>query len=198
MTETQGHSGHEHYVHQITELAKPGANYNLVRKDIEKASAGFTANYQAKPTPKGEREKEFNKVAATYVHSLFGIGYDDPSLAGNQVKQWLSRLPEGALGRIYGAIERGDKVAILNEINQAWQAQANKLESILAEVREQPDEVKLAVYGNLASMLGDVNGYKGSPVSVAENLPGAISGLQQRLAVAESVSKTQGAGHSVH
>ena len=192
------HVGAEHYVHQITELAKPGANYNLVRKDIEKASVGFTAQYRAKPTPKGQREQEFNKASATYLHSLFGIGYDDPSLAGNQVKQWLAKLPEGALGRIYGALERGDKVAILNELNQAWQAQANKLETILAQVREQADAIKLAVYGGLAQMLGDVNGYKGSAVSVAENLPGAISGLQQRLAVAESVSTTQSADHSTH
>ncbi len=189
---------HEKYLHEITELAKPGANYKLVAKDIEKATAGFTARYEAKPTPKSEREREFNRASATYLHSLFGIGYDDPSIAGNQVKQWLAKLPEGALGRIYGAIERGDKVAILNELNQAWQAQANKLETILAEVREQPDSVKLAVYGGLAQMLGDVNGYKGSPVSVAENFPAAISGLQQRLAVAESISTTQGAGHSGH
>ena len=114
---------------------------------------------------------------------------------------YLAKHPrEGALGRVYAAIERGDKIGLESELKEAFEAHmgGNRLETTLSDVRNQPDETKMGVYGDLAKLLGDVDGYKGSAVSVSENLPGAIQGLQQRLAIAESVSKPKGGDNASH
>jgi hypothetical protein len=201
--QTSGHGGQatpEHYVNQLVDLSKPGANYRHVKGDLDKGTAVFMAKYDGKAVAKSDREQTLNKIAATYLGGMFGIGYDDPTIPGSQIKQAIGKMPDGSevMSRLYGAIERGDKAGIVGILNQAWQAQANKLETVVAQLREQSEEIRMAVYGNLANLLGDVDGYKGSVVSVAENLPGAVSGLQQRLAVAESVSKSGGEGHATH
>ena len=197
---------HEHedavpnYVNQIVEVVKPGAGYKLAAPNIIKAHSAFE-KFELKPTAKSDREKVFNRVAAAYVGGLFDKGYDSPELAGGELKNYLSKHPrEGALGRVYTAIERGDKIGLESELKEAFESHigSNKLETTLSDVRNQPDETKMGVYGDLAKLLGDVDGYKGSAVSVSENLPGAIQGLQQRLAIAESVSKPKGGDNASH
>ena len=196
MTEANNVDGPETYVNRIVGLTKPNATYRAVAGDLGKvvAEGSLFTELKLDPTSKNKREEAFSRVAAAYLGSAYGIGYDDPTVAGGQLKSLIQRLPDSSeiLSRIYGAIERGEKPAVLHEINQVWKnvVGGNKLEALLADLRNQPDEVKMPVYDAIAQLLGNVDGYQGSAVSVAENLPGAVSGLQQRLALAESVSKT--------
>lgn len=184
------------YVNQIVELSKPGTNYKLMKPNIEKAHASLE-KFELLPTAKKDREKRLNQVAAAYLGGAFGIGYDGPEVAGGQLKQYINRLPDGAetLGRIYGAIERTDKVGLEAELKRALESVGgNKLEALATEVRDQPDNIKLGVYGGIGSLVADINGYEGSTVGVAENFTGAISGLQQRLATAEALGKPKPKG----
>ena len=190
----------QNYVNQIVEVVKPGAGYRLAAPNITKAHSAFE-KFELKPTAKSDREKVFNRIAAAYVGGLFDKGYDSPELAGGELKNYLSKHPrEGALGRVYAAIERGDKIGLESELKEAFESHigGNKLETTLNDVRNQPDETKMGVYGNIATLLGDVDGYSGSAVSVSENLAASIQGLQQRLTIAEGVSKQKGEDHASH
>ncbi len=184
------------YVNNIVELSKPGTNFRLMKPNIEKAHAALE-KYELKPTAKKDREKRFNEIATVYLGGSFGIGYDSPDVAGGQMKQYFNRLPDGAetLSRVYGAIERTDKVGLETELKRALEAVGgNKLEALATEVRDQPDDIKLGVYNGIGSLVAEVNGYQGSTVSVAENFTGAISGLQQRLATAEALGRPKPKG----
>lgn len=179
------------YVDKIVDLSKPGTNYRLMRPNIERAHAALE-KHELKPTAKKDREKRFNEVATVYLGGAFGIGYDSPEIAGGQMKQYFNRLPDGAetIGRVYSAIERKDKVGLESELKRALEAVGgNKLEALATEIRDQPDKIKLGVYDIIGSLVAEVNGYKGSTVSVAENFTGAVSGLQQRLSMAETLGK---------
>jgi len=179
------------YVDRFVELSKQGTNYRLMQPNIEKAHAALE-KHELKPTEKKDREKRLNELAAVYLGGAFGIGYDSPEVAGGQMKQYFNRLPDGSetLGRVYNAIERKDKVGIENELKRALESVGgNKRESLATEVRDQPEPIRMGVYGGIAPLIADVDGFKGSTVSVAENFPGALSGLEQRLAVAEAFGK---------
>ena len=190
-------AGPEHYFNAIVEASKPRASYGLVANDIARATAGIMS-YDLKPTHKSERDRAFNDVAAAYLGGMYGIHYNDQEAkasAGTQLKNTIQRLPDGSevLLRIYNAMESGEKSAVLHELNQVWKNSAisTKLETLLGEVRNLADGDRMAFYGMLAQANTGIDGYEASPVSVAENTNAAISGLQQRLAVAESQAKTR-------
>ena len=186
------------YVNTFVKYSTPGAGYELAAKDVAKVMPKFSAAYNAKATPKDKREGEFNKMALAFMANLYGIGYDNPEVAGGQLKNILSKAPEGTLAKIYTAIERGDKLELKAALKQGLEAfyQNQKLESTLTDARNQPDDVRVAYSKGLASLVGDVAGYKGSYVTALENTPQLLQGLAQRLAVAESVSQPKKAHES--
>ena len=183
----------QEYVDSFVEYSKPGAGYKLAAKDIAKVMPKFSRDYEAKATSKDKREGEFNKMALAFMANLYGIGYDNPEVAGGQLKNILSKAPEGILAKIYTAIERGDKLELKAALKQGLEAfyQNQKLETTLTDARNQPDDVRVAYSKGLVSLVGDVDGYKGSYVTALENPTLVLQGLAQRLALAESVAKTK-------
>ena len=183
----------QEYEDSFVEYSKPGAGYKLAAKDIAKVMPKFSRDYEAKATSKDKREGEFNKMALAFMANLYGIGYDNPEVAGGQLKNILSKAPEGILAKIYTAIERGDKLELKAALKQGLEAfyQNQKLETTLTDARNQPDDVRVAYSKGLVSLVGDVDGYKGSYVTALENPTLVLQGLAQRLALAESVAKTK-------
>jgi len=194
-------SGAQKYVNAYIALAKPGAGDDLVAADLKRALT-FRNMYEAKQTPKGDLEPEFGKVASAFVASLYGGSFGSADAARGMVNGWFAGTPEGqtALRRLYNAIEKGRIVAIEYELQNAYTSaiRSTKLQSVAADENNQPDDVRMGVAQVLAAQLGDVNGYKGSPVSVLGNKSAALGGLEQRLAIAESVSTTHGEGAAHH
>ena len=192
-TKTPVQTAAEEYVDSFVKYSKPGAGYELAAKDIAKVMPKFSRDYEAKATSKDKREGEFNKMALAFMGNLYGIGYDNPEVAGGQLKNILSKAPEGTLAKVYTAIERGDKLELKAALKQGLEAfyQNQKLETTLTDARNQPDEVRIEYSKGLVKIVGDVNGYEGSYVTALENTPQVLQGLAQRLALAESVAKTK-------
>ena len=179
----------QEYTDTLVDLLKPGVGYKLVKPEVDRARKKFLETYTVKPTKGAELESEYNKIATAYLVALRGVGVDSPHLAGNEMKLWLQRLGNDALPKVKAAIEIGDQTQILSLFEQAYQASADKVETKMAELREQPDNVRLGVYGKIGGYLGDVNGYKGSAISVSENPAAALQALGQRLGTAKTFSK---------
>lgn len=177
------------YTNTLVDLLKPGADFKAIRPRIEDALPKFRKSYKAKETKGSELENAYNSVAAAFLTALYGVGHDDPRNAGNEVKNWLQKVGNDALPRLKAAIEIGDQSEIESILKDAYKNNSNKIETTLAEVREKPDDVKMGFYGRLGSYVADINGYKVSPVTVAENPSAAIQALGQRLAAAKTFSK---------
>lgn len=179
----------EKYSDGLVDLLKPGADFKAVRPKLEEALPRFRDLYKAKATHGSKLETEYNNVAAAFLTALYGIGHDDPTNAGSEIKNWLQKVGNDALPKLKSAIEAGDQTEIESILKQAYQNNQNKVETLLAQVREKSDDTKMAFYGRLGSYVGDINGYKASPVTVAENTAAAVQALGQRLATAKTFSK---------
>lgn len=179
----------DEYASRLVNLLKPGEAYKLVKPELDKALPRFREEYVAKATSGEKLEVEYNKVAAAFITALYGIAHDSPHIAGNELKSWLQKVGNDALPRLKAAIQIGNQTEIEGILAQAYQAQADKIETTMAEVREKPEGVRLGFYERIASLVGDVDGYRGSTVSVSENPSAAVSALGQRLATAKTFSK---------
>lgn len=179
------------YVNKLIDLAKPRTEFKLMKPNIDKAHAAYE-KLELSPTADKDKEAAFNKAAAAYLAGAFGIGYDDPTVAGGQIKNYLARLPNGSeiLENAYNAIKSGDKQSLESALKTALESLGrNKLESLAQEIRDQSEDVRNGVYGGLAELIAEFNGYKGSALSVGENFSGAINLLRQRVAGAEAFGK---------
>ena len=127
------------------------------------------------------------------MNILYGAGFDSPDIAGGMLKKMLEKAPEGTAGKLYGAIEKGDQYGIEEALKLTVESsyQNNKLETTVADWKNQTDPLKTNVTKKLASILGDVNDFKGSYLSILENPAVTLQGLQQRLAIAEGVAETK-------
>ncbi len=200
MSENKGNGEHDPthmYIDKLVNRLKPGASYKGVKGDLDRASKGFQA-YNLSATPDSELEKGFNKAAAAYIGGLYGIGFDDPTLAGSDMKNWLQKVGEDGLARAKAAIKVGNRTELMRIFEQAYEADKSGIEPLLAEVREQPQDVRMGFYGGIAGMLAGVNGYTaGDAVKVSENAAAAVGALRQRLTTAENFSAPSG-GHGSH
>ena len=188
-TKTPEQLAAEKYVNQFTEISKPGAGYELSKRDISKAMPIFREKYVAKPISEDKREPEFNKMASVLMSAIYGVGYDSPDIAGGQLKNMLSKAPEGTLAKVYTALERGDQIGLEGTLKEGVEAsyQNTKLETTVADANNQSDAIKIGWSKGLASIVGDVNGYEGSHIKVLQNPVAVLQGLQNRLAIAQSV-----------
>lgn len=181
------------YVDTLVKYSKQGAGFKLAEEPLKMALPKFREDYKAKPTSKDKREPEFNTVAAKFLNILYGAGFDSPDIAGGMLKKMLEKAPEGTAGKLYGAIEKGDQYGIEEALKLTVESsyQNNKLETTVADWKNQIDPLKTNVAKGLASILGDVNDFKGSYLSILENPTVTLQGLQQRLAIAEGVAETK-------
>ncbi len=179
MTEAQG--GLESKLFgELTEAVKPGATLNFIRPDLNRVEPAFFAMYDGKSIPEANLEGGFNEVSAKYIKSLFGAkdtkNVDGPSWYGGLMKDWLGKVSDQALAQVRTALKQGNRAEVLRLFNQAYEAQANKLTSILETVRSQPSDVQLGTYRLLARGIGGTNVAK-----VAANPGQAISTYAQIL-----------------
>jgi len=159
--------------------AKPGASFKHVKPDLDRVGPAFLTAYDGKPVSGDKLEDTFGKVADSYIKSLWGMPPKGAN-AANMVRGWLGLVSEQAYGQVKNAIKEGNKAEVLKLLNQAYEAQANKLTTIITKLREQPSDVQLGVYKILADKMG------GSLAKVATGLPQAISTYGQTLAAQEA------------
>jgi len=101
-------------------------------------------------------------------------------LYGNLLRDWLGKVSEEAYGEARAAIKRGDTTELLNMFNKAYQAQANKLSSVVSKIQQQKSETQLNVYKAIAEPLG------GNLARVVGNPAAAARAYAQLLATKEA------------
>ena len=180
-----GHGGLEGLVRKFDELAKPNAMFRLSKPDLDNVGRDFMAKYDGKPVEGAHLEARFNDVAKTYLQALFKgqMNVDGPELYGNMLRDWSSKVGDQHLGQIRNAIKIGDKAQLLQLLNQAYQAGANKTQSVISDIQSQPADKQMGIYQAIAKKIPGSN-----PIKVASN-PGAAYGvLAQQYATAEQLS----------
>ena len=170
---------------QVKAEVKPGASLQHIKSDLERVEPQFFAKYDGKPVAEAKLEDSFNDVATKYVSSLWGASdlknANGPTWYGNLMRGWLGLVSEQAFGQVKAAIKQGNRAEVLRLFNQAYEAQANKLTSLLNKIREQPSDVQLGTYKHIAKVLGD-----GNVAKVASNPGAAVQSLAQIYATQDA------------
>tara|TARA_Y100000310_G_C20696751_1_gene826241 strand:- start:471 stop:1013 length:543 start_codon:yes stop_codon:yes gene_type:complete len=176
----------EELLADIQAFSKEEVREDMVRDDLTRATSNF--GYTAKKTAKADVEGELNKIASAYIEAMRGYKPESDTVAGNDIKSWMARLPQERRAELNAAIEAGESVGILKVLNDAYRAQADPRTSKLAEIQAQPDEVKGGVYAGIAQLVAGINGFAGSALRVAEAPDQALQALARRYATAEQFS----------
>lgn len=172
---------------ELTAQVKPNAQFNAVKSDLDRVEPEFIKLYDGKPVDGSKLEEGFNAAAKSYITALYSVSgskqpiVDGPEWYGNEIRSWLRQVSDEALGQVKAAIKAGNRAEVLRLFNQAYQAQANKLTSVLSKVQEQPSEVQLGVWGQVAKALGGKNAAR-----VATNPGAALQALGQLYAIQEA------------
>lgn len=171
----------------LSAQVQPGASLKQIKPDLDRVEPMFFKNYDGKPVQEAKLEEGFNSVAKSYITALYDFvgkkqpNVDGPEWYGNLMRDWLGKVSQEALGQVRAAIKAGNRAEVLRLFNQAHEAQANKLTSIVSKIQNQPSEVQLAVYKQIANAIGGSNAAK-----VATNPSAAVSALAQVYAAQEA------------
>ncbi len=172
---------------EIKANVQPGASLKHIKPDLDRVESKFFSMYDGKPVGEDKVEAAFNSVAKSYITTLYDLAgkpqplVDGPEWYGNTARDWLGKVSEQAVGQVKAAIKQGNRAEVLRLINQGYEAQANKLTSIISNVQNQPADIHLDVNKRVASALGGKNVAK-----VAANLPAAVSALAQIYATQDA------------
>lgn len=160
-----------------------------ISPNVSRAEQVFNS-YELKPTEGKDLESAFTKAAGAYMHGLYGIGYDDPTIPAGQIKQWLNQVSETALSEAMGSIRKGDRVKLHELFKTAYErnAQAVKTQSLVADKSNQPVEVQSAIDSKLAQLVS-VNGQVVKPYEVGSNYPATVQAFAQMYNSARSLKK---------
>ena len=160
-----------------------------ISPNVRRAEQVFNS-YELKPTEGADLESAFTKAAATYMHGLYGVGYDDSTIPAGQLKQMLNQLSDTALSEAMGNIRRGDRVKLHELFKSAYErnAQAVKTQSAIADKSNQPVGVQSAIDSKIAQLVS-VDGQIVKPYEVGSNYAQAVQAFAQMYNTARSLKK---------
>ena len=173
---------------QFQSAVKPNGSFDSVKKDLDRVGTAFQSMYTPKKVDDAKLEDAFNDASKLYFSILYNLTgeegkkhlADGPELYGNLLRDWLGKVSEEAYGEARAAIKRGDTTELLNMFNKAYQAQANKLSSVVSKIQQQKSDTQLNVYKAIAEKLG------GNLARVVGNPAAAARAYAQLLATQEA------------
>ncbi len=178
---------------ELNAQVQPGASLKHIKSDLERIEPSFFKLYDGKPIEDAKLEDAFNSVAKSYVTSLYNIAgkpqplVDGPEWYGNLIRDWLGKVGPEAMGQVRAAIKSGNRAEVLRLLNQAYEAQANKLQSTISKIQGQSSDVQMGVYTLIANTLA--GGKSGDVAKVATNVPAAVQALGQYASITDAYQK---------
>lgn len=172
---------------------KPGAATKHVIADLDRVIETFPSAYDKEMSEKFPAEindsnirDAFNAASKVYVKALYNsIGkpeplVDGPEWYGTLVTDWAGKVSREHLGQIEAAIKAKDKAKVLDLINEAYKAQANKLPHVIARIQGQPSEVQLPLWTESLKPISGKNVARAiaNPGALAQVLAGNYAGQE--------------------
>ena len=144
---------------QFTAQLKPGVSTKNVIADLDRVMETFPTAYKKEMSEKYHGEIDdsnirdaFNDTSKVYVNALYNsIGkpeplVDGPEWYGTLITDWASKVSRELQGQIEAAIKSKDSAKVLDLMNEAYKAQANKLPHVISRIQGQPSEVQLPLF----------------------------------------------------
>ena len=178
---------------EVNAQVQPGASLKHIKSDLDRIEPTFFKLYDGKPAEDAKLEDAFNSVAKSYITALYDLLgksqplVDGPEWYGNLIRDWAGKVSDQHFGQIRAAIKSGNRAEVLRLINQAYEAQANKLTSVISKIQGQNADIQMGVYAKIAGTLA--GGSKGDVAKVATNLPAAVQALGQYSGIVDTYKK---------